>query len=87
MLIKLSGTASANERLLTRRSLMLHLQESYRRVIIDLSDLQEEGGVYVLGILNMIKKEVQIMGGEIKLCCLRPNLYQLFPGKSFRPDF
>jgi anti-anti-sigma regulatory factor len=57
---------------------MLHLQESYPKVIVDLWDLQEEGGPYVLGILNMIKKEVEIMGGEIKLCCLRPNLLHHF---------
>lgn len=78
LLIKLSGAASPNERLLTRRSLLWHIRKSQGRVIIDLSDLQEEGVLYALGILNMIRKEVHIMRGKIRLYGLNPNLKQQF---------
>lgn len=78
LLIKLSGSALVNECLLTRRSLLRHIQRSQGQVIIDLSDLREEGGLYALGILNMIRKEVHIMGGKLKLYGLKPNLQRQF---------
>jgi anti-anti-sigma factor len=78
LIIKLSGTALLNERLLFKKSLIPHLQKSHKKVLIDLSDLNRKGGVYALGILNMIKKEVQIMGGEMRLCSLNSELYRYF---------
>jgi anti-anti-sigma regulatory factor len=78
LVIKLSGVPSPNERLLTKKSLILQLLKRHRRVIVDLSDLKEHGGAYLLGILNTIRKEVQIMGGEMKLCALGPRLFRYF---------
>jgi anti-anti-sigma regulatory factor len=47
-------------------------------VIIDLSDLKEHGGAYLVGMLNMIRKEIQILGGEMMLCALSPRLFRYF---------
>jgi anti-anti-sigma regulatory factor len=78
LIIKLSGTTSPNERLLSKQSLVARLQKSNLKVIVELSDLREHGGAYVLGMLNMIRKEIQILGGEIKFCALSPRLYRFF---------
>jgi anti-anti-sigma factor len=78
LIIKLSGTTSPNERLLSRRSLVGRLQKPRLKVIVDLSDLREHGGAYVVGMLNMIRKEIQILGGEIKVCALSPRLFRYF---------
>jgi anti-anti-sigma regulatory factor len=76
--MKLSGTASPNERLLSKRSIVLHLQRPHLKVIVDLSDLREHGQAYLVGMLNMIRKEIQILGGKMKLCALSPRLYRYF---------
>ena len=78
LIIKLSGTAGVNERLLVKKYLIPHLQQSYQKVIVDLEGLDEAGGVYILGVLNTIKKEFQLLGGEVKLCSLKPELYRYF---------
>jgi anti-anti-sigma factor len=78
LIIRLSGTTSPNERLLSKRSLVPHLQKPHLKVIVDLSDLREHGGAYLMGMLNMIRKEIQILGGEMKLCALSPRLHRYF---------
>jgi len=78
LIIKLSGATSPNERLLSKQSLVAQLQEPHLKAIVDLSDLREHGGPYLLGMLNMIRKEIQILGGEMKLCALSPMLYRYF---------
>jgi len=78
LIIKLSGSAEVNERLLSKESLTPYLQHSGQKVIIDLENLVEHGGVYIVGVLNTIKKEFQLLKGEVKLCSLRPGLYRYF---------
>ena len=78
LIIKLSGSAEVNERLLARESLTPYLQKSHQKVIIDLENLSENGGVYVVGVLNTIKKEIQLLDGEVKLCSVQPGLYHYF---------
>jgi anti-anti-sigma factor len=78
LIIKLSGTVEVNERLLTRESLSPYLQQSHQKVIVDLEGVGEKEALYILGVLNAIKKEFQLIGGEIKLCSLSPNLYRYF---------
>jgi len=78
LIIKLSGSAEVNERLLTKESLTPYLQQSHQKVIIDLENLAENGEVYIIGILNTIKKEFQLLEGEVKLCSLKPELYRYF---------
>ena len=78
LIIKLSGTTELNERLLVKEYLTPHLRQSCRKVVVDLEGLDEAEGVYILGVLNTIKKEFQLLGGEVKLCSLKPNLYRYF---------
>jgi anti-anti-sigma regulatory factor len=78
LIIRLSGIAGVNERLLVEEYLAPHLLQSCQKNIVDLESLNETGGVFLLGILNAIKKEFQLIGGEIKLCSLRPDLYRYF---------
>jgi len=78
LIIKLSGTAGVNERLLVKQHLAPHLQRSHQKVIVDLEGLNEPGGVYIVGVLNTIRKEFQFLDGEVKLCSLNPGLYHYF---------
>ena len=78
LIIKLSGTTSTNERLLSKQSLVTHLQKPHLKLIVDLSKLGEYRQAYLVGMLNMIRKEIQILGGEMKLCALGPRLYRYF---------
>jgi len=78
LVIKLSGTAEVNDRLFTKESVTPYLQKSYPKVIVDLEEVGEKEAVSILGVLNVIKKEFQLMGGEVKLRSLRPGLYRYF---------
>lgn len=78
LIIKLSGSTSINERLLVKKHLTPYLQQPDQKIIVDLEGLNETEGVSILGVLNVIKKEFQLMGGEVKLCSLRPSLYRYF---------
>lgn len=78
LIIKLSGTARVNERLIAKKRLTPHLQRPCKKVIVDLESLVESEGVYVLGVLNTIKKEFEFLGGEVKLCSLKPELHHYF---------
>lgn len=76
LIIKLLGNAEVNERLSVKRHLAPYLQGSYQKVIVDLEGLDEPEGVYIVGVLNTIKKEFQLLDGEVKLCSLEPGLYR-----------
>lgn len=78
LIVKLSGTASLNERLSVKKRLTPHLERSCKKVIIDLKGLGESEGVHVLGVLNTIKKECELLGGEVKLCYLNQELNRYF---------
>jgi anti-anti-sigma factor len=78
LIIKLSGIAGVNERLSVKEYLTPHIRPSFQKVIVDMEGLDESGGVYILGVLNTIKKEFQLLGGEVKLCSLKPELYRYF---------
>jgi anti-anti-sigma factor len=78
LIIKLSGTAEVNDRLFTKESVTPYLQKSYPKVIVDLEEVGEKEAVSILGVLNVIKKEFQLAGGEVKICSLRPKLLRYF---------
>jgi anti-anti-sigma factor len=78
LIIKLSGTAGVNERLLVKKRLAPYLEQSCKRIIVDLKGLDESEGVHVLGVLNTVKKEFELLGGEVKLCYLTPELNRYF---------
>lgn len=78
LIVKLSGKAGVNERLLVKKRLTPYLERSCKKVIVDLKGLGESEGVHVLGVLNTIKKECELLGGEVKLCYLETGLYRYF---------
>ncbi len=78
LIIKLSGSTEVNERLSVKQHLAPYLQGSNQKVILDVEGLDELEGVYIVGVLNTIKKEFQLLGGEVKLCSLEPGLYRYF---------
>jgi anti-anti-sigma factor len=78
LIMKLSGAAGLNERLSVKKRLTPYLDQSCKNVIVDLKGLGESDGVRVLGVLNTIKKEFELLGGEIKLCHLNPELHRYF---------
>ena len=78
LVIKLSGSTEVNERLSVKQHLAPYLQGSKQKVIVDLEGLEETEGAYLLGVLNTIKKEIQLMDGEVKFCSLKPELYRYF---------
>ena len=78
LIIKLSGSAETNERLLAKKMLLLSLRPSCRKIIVDLEDFRGRKGVYNAGVLNTLQKEIQLMGGEMKLCSLSPEVSRYF---------
>ena len=78
LIIKISGAVGINERLLTKNSLSPYLQHSHGKVIVDLYDLMETDGVYILGVLNTIKMEIQLVNGRVMFCSLNPKLNHYF---------
>ena len=44
LIIRLSGPGGSNERLLSKKPLLSPLQPSYRKFLVDLSDLKRRGG-------------------------------------------
>jgi anti-anti-sigma factor len=87
LIIKLSGTAEVNDRLLTRESITPYLKKSYPKVIVDLEEVGEQEAISILGVLNVIKKEFQLVGGEVKICSLRPKLLRYFKENRFDKIF
>jgi anti-anti-sigma regulatory factor len=78
LIIRMSGTTGANERLLSREKLIRNIDDSSRGVIVDMSGLKEEQNPSVLGIINTIKKECQFLGISVSFCSLKPRLYCYF---------
>jgi hypothetical protein len=72
--IKFYGAVVANERILSGETLTKQLEKLPRRVIVDLSGLTKETNPYILRIINTLKKEVQLLGGAIRLRSLKPKL-------------
>ena len=78
LIIRLSGPVGSNERLLSKKPLLSPLQPSYRKIIVDLSDLKKGETVYCLGVLYSLKKEIQLMKGEMRICSLKPEASRYF---------
>jgi anti-anti-sigma regulatory factor len=76
LIIKLSGIAEVNERLSVKEHLAPYLRHS--KVIVDLAGLIETGELYIVGIMNTIRKEFQLLGGEVKFCAPKPRLHRHF---------
>lgn len=74
LLIKISGETIKNEALLVKKQLGPYLRKIGILVIIDLSGLENCDPAVILGVLNGIKKEVNLNSGELKLCSLIPEI-------------
>lgn len=86
LIIKLCGTVGVNEPLLLKESLTPHLKESSQKVVVDLGDLQEIQQDSILSVLDMIKREIQLSGGEVKFC-FPPELYLFSEENSLDQTF
>jgi anti-anti-sigma factor len=78
LVVKLSGPVGANERLMTKQFLLQSLRRSHKKIIVDLAGLRGGEAVYCVGVLNALKKEVQLLGGKLKLCSLTPEVSRYF---------
>ncbi len=78
LLLRISGQTRKNEALLVRRDLFPYLQKKGMKVIIDLNELEQFEIVTLILVLNVIKKEVKFLKGEVKLCSLKPNILTYF---------
>ena len=76
LIITLSGTAEVNERLSVKEYLTPYLR--HKKVIVDLAGLNETGDLYIVGIMNTIRKEFQMSGGNVKFCAPKPRLHRHF---------
>jgi anti-anti-sigma factor len=76
--IKISGEPKKNEALPARRMLFPYLKEKGVRVIMDLKELKNVEPIILLGVLNSIRKETNLLGGGLKLCSLKPDILNYF---------
>lgn len=77
-LIRISGEPRKNEALPARRMLYPYLNRKGIRVIIDLRELKNVEPIILLGVLNSIRKETNLLGGGLKLCSLKPDILNYF---------
>lgn len=77
-LIKISGKSKENEAILVKRRLSPYLNEKGSRVIIDLGESKKCEPIVLLGVLNSIRKEIDLVRGGLKLCSLKPEIVNYF---------
>ncbi len=76
--IAISGKSRKNEPLLAKKMLLPFFKQKNIRLIIDLKDLRGVDSVFVLGIVNSIRKEVGFLEGDLRICSLNPELLNYF---------
>lgn len=77
-LIKISGESRKNEAIFAKRVLSAYLKERGIRVIMDLKGLEKFEPITLLGVLNGVRKEIDLLGGNLKLCSLKPEILNYF---------
>jgi anti-anti-sigma factor len=78
LLIEMSGSIRNNEALLAKGLFSPYLRRKGIRVIIDLKDLHTLEPVNLVGVLNGIRKKIDFLRGDLKLCSLRPEVLSYF---------
>jgi len=73
-LIKVSGETRKNEAVIARGGLSPYLKEKGIKVIMDMKELGKFEPVALVGVLNGIRKEVNLLRGGLKLCSLKPEI-------------
>jgi anti-anti-sigma factor len=77
-LIKISGNTKKNEALPAKKALSPYFKERGIRVIMDLKELEKFEPITLLGVLNGIRKEIDLLRGNLKLCSLKPEILNYF---------
>jgi len=77
-IIKISGQPKKNEALQVKSILSSYLQERGIRVIMDLKGLEKFEPITLLGVLNGMRKEIDLLGGCLKLCSLKLEILDYF---------
>ena len=77
-IVKISGEPKKNEALQVKRILSSYLKEKGIRVIIDLKELEKFEPITFLGVLNSMRKEIDLLGGCLKLCSLKLEILNYF---------
>lgn len=86
MIVALSGKAENNEPLKVKYLFNRWLTGMGTRVIVNLEDI-EEFGVWEMGLLTSIKKEMDQRGGTLRLCNLDPARKGYFQNDRFSEQF
>jgi len=73
-LIKISGETRRNEAVMAKGGLCPYLKEKGIKVIMDMKELEKFEPITLVGILNGIRKEVNLLRGGLKLCSLKPEI-------------
>ena len=77
-IIKISGQPKKNEALQVKSILSSYLKERGIRVIMDLKELEKFEPIPLLGVLNGMRKEIDLSGGCLKLCSLKLEILYYF---------
>ena len=77
-IVKISGQPKKNEALQVKSILSSYLKERGIRVIMDLKELEKFEPITLLGVLNGMRKEVDLLGGCLKLSSLNPEILNYF---------
>ena len=72
-LIRVSGKTRKNEAIMAKGGLSPYLKEKGIKVIMDMKEL-EKFEPTLMGFLNSIRKEVNLLKGGLKLCSLKPEI-------------
>ena len=77
-IVKISGQPKKNEALHVKSILSSYIKKKGIRVIMDLKGLDKFEPITLLGVLNGMRKEVDLLGGCLKLCSLKLEILNYF---------
>jgi len=77
-IVKISGQPKKNEALQVKSILSSYLKERGIRVIMDLKELEKFEPITLLEVLNGMRKEIDLLGGCLKLSSLNPEILNYF---------
>ena len=75
-IIKMSGKTKKNEALMAKEVLSPHLKKKGIKLIMELKGLEKYEPITLIGVLNSIRKEVNLVCGELKVCSLTPEIHE-----------
>ena len=78
VVIRVFGRSRNNEALMAKKVLSPHLQAKGVKVTLDLAGLGQSDPASLLGVLSGIRRQVNLRGGELRLCALNPGTRRYF---------